>query len=323
MELRYRLYTPDDVPLLSKLWQSSTEWGALTPEIVARHLENAPFGKPIVSVAENVTTGELVGQAALMASAVLVNGKVVTAFRPMAAILDPAVRIRTLNPLHHPIFQLYRFGLEEMARRGDKLVFMLPDPRWRRAIQMFPGVQQATFPLWSIQLPLSQPFVLRAGYEAAELTTWDERVDLVFEKAAAEYPCMIVRTAETFRKKSGPPEYEVLGVYRSGELVSVVASKQKGDRQWLICDLIAADQEAAGETLKAVCNFANERANDAHFSPPLQKAGILVVPKLLPIVQQLGFRRDKYDFHLFVKLFSSEFSQADVDPSRWYVSAND
>jgi hypothetical protein len=323
MGIKFRLYTPDDLPSLSRLWQNSTEWGSLTPEIVARHIGNAPFGKPIISVAEDESTGELVGQVALTASAVSVKGKALTAFRPMAVIFDPGFKIKFLNPLHHPIFQLYGFGLEEVARRRDALVFMLPDPRWRRAIQMFQGMQQASFPLWSIPIPLARPFILRSTYEAAELSAWDQSVDHVFERTAAEYQCMVLRTADALRIKAGPPEYKVLGVHRSGQLVGVVASKQKGDRQWLICDLIATDPEAAAETLKAVCNYANDRPSDPHHEPQISKAGILAVPRLLPILEQLGFERDNYDFHLFVKLFTKEFTQAEVDPSQWYVSAND
>ena len=188
---------------------------------------------------------------------------------------------------------------------------------------MVPGFQHDTFPHWSIPLPLGRPFTLSSGYEAAELATWDEHVDRIFERTAAEYKCIVVRNAETFPKKSGPPEYTVLGVYRSGELVGAVASKQKGDRQWLICDFIAADKEATTETLKAVCNFANDRATDPHFVPPLHKAGILATPNLLPILEQLGFKKDDYTFHLFVMLFGNELSKEDVHPSGWYVSAND
>jgi hypothetical protein len=323
MELKYRLYTPEDVPVISKLWQSSTEWGALSPALVSRHLENAPFGKPIFSVAENVETGEIVGQAVLMPSLISVKGNPVTAFRPMAAIVDHTLRVRSLNPLQHPIFCLLGHGFDEMCRRGEKLVFVLPDPKWRRVIQLMPDVQHAAFPLWSLPLPLSSPFSLGANYCVSELTNWDQRVDMLFAKAAGQFACMVMRNADALLKKSGPPEYEVLGVERSGELVGVVASKQKGDRQWLICDLMAADPEAQTATLKAVCNLAHLRSTEASAAAPIHKAAVLAAPPLLPVLQELGFRRDKYDFHLFVKLFDNSMSPADVHPSLWYVSAND
>lgn len=323
MQLNYRLYTPQDVPVVSKLWQSSTEWGALTPSLISRHIENAPFGRPIISLAENTQTGEILGQAALMASLILVKGKPITAFRPMAAIMDPSLRTQSLNPLQHPIFQLYRHGFEEMRRRGEKLVFVIPDPRWRRAIQMLPDVQHATFPLWSLPLPLASIFPLAPGYTASELTNWDHRVDKLFEKAATQYDCIVVRSADALRKKAGPPEFEVLGIEHSGELVGVVASKQKGDRQWLICDCIAANTEAANESLKAVCNLAHDRSMYARAATPVLKTAILATPQMQPILKELGFRRDKYDFHLFVKILDDSLSPADVNPANWYLSAND
>jgi hypothetical protein len=322
MELKYRLYTPQDIPAMSKLWQGSTEWGGLTPTLVSRHLENGPFGKPIISLVENASTGEILGQAALMASLITVKRKPIAAFRPMAAVVSPSLRSSSLNPLQHPIFLLYRHGFEEMRRRGEKLVFVMPDPRWRRVIQMIPDVQHATFPLWSLPLPLASPFPMRSDYRTTQVTDQDQRVDSLFAKAATQYQCMVVRGADTLMKKAGPPEYELLGVERSGELVGVVASKQKGDRQWLIGDFMAADPEAANETLKAACNLADVRSREVSAAPVL-KAAILAPPQMLPLLKELGFSRDKYDFHLFVKLFDNSLSPEDVDPSHWYVSAND
>jgi len=322
MELRYRLYTPEDIPAMSKLWQSSTEWGGLTSTLVSRHLDNGPFGKPIVSLVEDVATGEILGQAALIASLITVKKEFVTAFRPMAAIVSPTLRSSSLNPLQHPIFRLYRHAFEEMRRRGEKLVFVIPDPRWRRAIQMLPDVQHATFPLWSLPLPLASPLPLRPDYRTIQLTQQDQRIDSLFARAATQYRCMVVRNADSLMKKAGPPEYELLGVERSGELVGVAASKQKGDRQWLIGDFMAADSEAAEESLKAVCNLADRRSRDGSAAPVL-KAAILATPNMLPLLKELGFLRDKYDFHLFVKLFDNSLSPEDVNPSQWYVSAND
>jgi len=134
---------------------------------------------------------------------------------------------------------------------------------------------------------------------------------------------MVVRNADPLRKKCGPPEYEVLGVERSGELVGVVASKQKGDGQWLICGFLAADPEAERATLKAVCNLAQRRATEDNTAKPINKAAILATPRLLPVLKELGFRRDQYDFHFVLKILDDSLSADIVDPSLWYLSAND
>lgn len=323
MELKFRLYTPEDVPVISELWQSSTEWGALSPAMISRHLDNAPFGKPIVTVAENVDTGKIVGQAVLMPSLISVKGNLITAFRPVAPILERSLRVRSLNPLQHPIVRLFQYGFEEMRNRGEKLVFMLPDPRWMMMFRLLPDFRSTSFPLWSLRLPMASPFPSDADYTASELTNWDQRVDKLFAKAAGQYACMVMRNADALRKKSGPPEYEVLGVERSGELVGVVASKQKGDGQWLICDFMAADSEAERATLKAVCNLAHRRATARSTATPIHKAGILAPPRLLPALRELGFSRDQYDFHLVLKILDGSLSADDVDPSLWYLSAND
>jgi hypothetical protein len=322
MALNYRLYQEGDLPQLQKLWQGSTEWGALTPALFKTHVENAPFGRPIVAVVQSID-GNIVGQTVLMPSRIAVRGEQVTAFRPLAPILDRSLRAPSFNPMQHPILQLHRYALQELHSRGEQLLFMLPDPRWMVLIRMLPDFMHASFPLWSLPIAALSGFKLEAGYTYALLMDEDKRVDKLFDKAAEQFTCMIVRDAPALFKKAGPPDYTVLGVERRGELVGVVASKAKGDQQWLICDLLYSDADAELATLKAVCNLAHARALESSPSTAIKKVAILALPQLQSSLEELGFKRDKYDFHLVVKVISGSLSNADVHPSLWYLSAND
>jgi hypothetical protein len=42
-----------------------------------------------------------------------------------------------------------------------------------------------------------------------------------------------------------------------------------------------------------------------------------------PVIRSLGFVRDQYDFPLVVHVLDQKLRAADVNPSRWYVTAND
>ena len=42
-----------------------------------------------------------------------------------------------------------------------------------------------------------------------------------------------------------------------------------------------------------------------------------------PIVRDLDFVRDAYDFPLVVHVLDSSLSKEDLNPSQWYFSAND
>ena len=110
---------------------------------------------------------------------------------------------------------------------------------------------------------------------------------------------------------------------RQGELVGLVCSRQKGERQWLICDMLAADDDACRATLMAVSNLAHARSIEAEPQAPIVKVGILATPAMQPLLAGLGFSRDKYTFHLVIRTFDDSIAKEDVDPGRWYLSAND
>ena len=118
--------------------------------------------------------------------------------------------------------------------------------------------------------------------------------------------------------------YTVLGVERGGELVGLVASRQKGEHQWLICDLLAA---SAGDplraTLAAAVNVAHSRALEPAAAEPVRKAALLVTPTLEPAARDLGFAREDYDFPLVVHALDPRLPPEEVAPEHWYVSAND
>lgn len=323
MALIYRFRQESDLPKLDKLWQNSTDWGGLTPIVLSKHFDDTPFGQSIVVVAENPEDQEIVGQAVFMPSRVSVRGKQVKAFRPFAPILARSFRASSLKSVQHPILQLHNYALEQLRGRGEQLLFALPNPRWMPLFRGLPGFLHSSFPLWSLPVPLVAQFQPEAEYSCGPLTHWDQRVDRLFEVAAQQFACMIVRDAAVLYKKVGTPDYEVLGIERSGELVGIVASKPKGDRQWLVCDLMAIDSEAEIATLQAVCNLAHRRAVEASSSQPIHKVAILAASRLQPSLKQLGFKRDNYDFYLVLKILDSSISSRDVNPSSWYLSAND
>jgi hypothetical protein len=109
---------------------------------------------------------------------------------------------------------------------------------------------------------------------------------------------------------------------RNGELVSVSCARQKGEGQWLLCDIVWADDEALRATLMAACNFAQAKTARGE-AGPVYKAGILAVPAMQPALSSLGFAPDKYTFNLVVQILDDSIARADVEPSRWYISAND
>ena len=57
--LRYRPARREDVSALSTLWEESTDWGMFTSGEWRTWYESAPYGAPLVVVAENGSESKL------------------------------------------------------------------------------------------------------------------------------------------------------------------------------------------------------------------------------------------------------------------------
>jgi hypothetical protein len=320
MALTFRLFRDDDLPQVDRLWRESADWGPFPGDLYKSYFDRAPHGRPTIAVAEDA--GTIVGQACMMPSPVTINGRQVPAFRPIAPIIAKDLRLSAFDIMQHPVAGMYRHAFSELKRRGSGLVFMIPDPHWVLLMKMVPGMLHGTFPLWSLPLPLSNAFELPAGYTCSRVDPDDPRLDLLWEKAAVCLNCAVVRNSTTLPVRTRPQGLDVLGLVRNGELVSVSCARQKGEGQWLLCDIVWADDEALRATLMAACNFAQAKTARGE-AGPVYKAGILAVPAMQPALSSLGFAPDKYTFNLVVQILDDSIARADVEPSRWYISAND
>jgi hypothetical protein len=322
-DVTYRLYQEADLPGMLRLWQEETEWGSLTPEEWRQWYLDTPFGEASTVVAARNGEG-ILGQFVFMPSLVRVNGRSIRALRPSAPIVTKTLlaALREIHPDQHPIAAMYRHATGVLQTRGYGLIYMLPDPRWLRALQMLPFLQCGMFPLWTLPVPLDAPLSLGPGYTAAPLGLRDKRIDALWEKASQLHDCLVVRNSQTLPWKVGA--HAALGVEKDGELMGLVASRAKGDRQWLVCDLLAVDGgPSLRATLAAAANLAHARALAAPPEAPIRKAAVLVTPVLEPAARELGFARDAYDFPLAVHVLDTRLPVEEVAPQRWYVSAND
>ena len=331
MGLKLEFHERADAPGLERLWREETDWGGDALQSLRRWFAEAPFGGPSAVEATDERTGRAVGQFRFMPSRVSVGGREVSAVRPFGTIVTKEAHeaAEARDAFESPVGAMYMRAVGEFQQRGVQLVYTVPDRRWvglfRRWVNAFKflrTIDYATFPLWSLPLPLPAPLALPAGFEAKPLGAWDARVDKLWESAQRLHGCQVVRDAATLRWKLGNAEHTVPAVERGGELAGLVASREKGDRQWLVCDLLAADDgESMRATLSAVCNVAH--AASLSGARELRKVAVLTTPVMEPVARDLGFARDDYDFPLVVHLLDDSLSLDDVSPARWYVSAND
>jgi hypothetical protein len=210
---------------------------------------------------------------------------------------------------------------------------MVPDPRWVRFFKMFPMLQCGSFPLFSLPLPLNRKLPIEDGYEAVPLSLADPRIDDLWRASARLHGCTVVRSARTLPYKIagfGVLRHEdlftITGVVErgSGALIGLAASRRKGDRQWLVCDVLARDAGSSlRATLAAVSNLADEKARKASPDAPIRKVALLATPVIEPVARSLGYARDAYDFPFVIHRLDPALPKEDIAPARWYVSAND
>jgi hypothetical protein len=325
MPLNYRIATADDHPALVRLWSEEGGWDRLEAEAWADRLLRTPLGAATIAVAEDSRAGELVAQFAFIPSKIVVNGELVPAVRPFAPIIARSARLQalSLDPRKTPVASLFRTAVPELVERGVRVAYMIADPHWLLLLMFNPAMTHHKFPLWSLPLPIAGPIALGPGVEASPLGAWDGRVDGLWEAASRIHACQVIRNTQSLPWKVGRGDYHVLAVERRGELVGLVASRAKGDAQWLICDVVSADLgPSLRATLAAACNLAGGW-NPPAGERPLRKVAILATPALEPVLGELGFSRDSYDFPLVVNRLGDSVPAPSVDPSRWYVSAND
>lgn len=328
MTLTYRMHTEADEPALVRFWCEHGGWDQVTADAWAHRLLRPPLGEAAIVVGTDPGTGEIRGQFAFIPSLVAVDGREVPAVRPFAPILHKGHRASLagtlLNPAKHPALAMYLHGVEEMRRRGAGVLYMMPDPSWVRLLRLFPRFQYGSFPLFSRPVPLGGPLPLGDGFTAGPCELAGGRVARLWARSSGLHGCQVVRDSRTLPWKVGSGDHEITGVERGGELVGLVASRHKGDRQWLVCDLLAADAgPCLRGTLAAAANLAHERAVAAPPDDPIRKVAVLATPAIEPAAKELGFARDQYDFHVLVEVLNPLVEKAEVAPGRWYFSAND
>lgn len=332
MGLTYEFHSDAMLPGLERLWREATDWGENTLEDLRPWFESAPFGKPSIIVATDERTGRMVGQFRFMPTRVSIDGRVVSAVRPFATIVtkeaNEAADIR--GALDSPIAAMYLLAVSEFKERGVGLLYIVPDQRWMGLFKRWvttlklAQLDYGTYPLWSLPLPLASPLPLGEGYTAAPLAALDARVDALWEKSSRLHGCMTLRDSTMLRWKLAQANYTTTAIERDGELVGLVASRRKGDRQWLVCDMLTADAgDSLRATLAAAANVAHEKSLAGEGDEAIHKVALLVTPALEAVVGEMGFRRDAYDFPLAVHVLDETIVPPDVAPSRWYVSAND
>ena len=323
MALQYRVATRDDLDALAAFWNEQSGWDTLDAASWAARFTPIPdVLETRVVVGEN-EAGEIRTQFLFLPLLVWIDGREVRGVRPFAPVVAPDARGGLdLNPLHHPIGAMFQHARHAFRDLGDGVLYLIPDPRWRRLFRPFPQFQRGQFPLLSRPLPLADGPLPLDGHAAGPFDGDWARLDPLWEASRALDGPQVVRDGRTLPWKVGQGDYQLTAVERGNDLVGFVASRHKGDRQWLVCDILAADEAAYRATLTAAVNLGHERTQ-AKEPGAIVKVSVMGTARMEPAALALGFTRERYRFHLIVERLDQTIPKEAAAPGRWGVSPND
>lgn len=328
MALIFRLAGEPDRDALVRFWCEHAGWDVIDRRVWEQRFVETPLGPASVVIAVRAQTEEIVGQFIFFPLKAVVEGKVLPAYRPFAPVINTgAFKEGEVNNFQDVLAGMYLHATQVLSAAGVALILMVPDPRWARIFQIFPGFQTASFPLYSRAFSGEQPVpALSAGYALEEIGRDDPGIDLLWDQARNLYPCMITRDRGTLHWKNSHRGYRYTGVTFGGRLVGLFVSLIKAaEKQWLLCDLLAADSGASLlNTLKAaiIRGYEDHLSLAAADRAGLGKIAVLATPLMRPMLEQLGFTPDNYRFTLVVHVLNDLLPEV-VAPERWYISAND
>lgn len=323
METRCRLYTTADIDKLVELWNENADWGIIDRAEWEKVFYYTPNGPTTIVLATNSETGEILAQFVFIPIRITVEGVEVKAFKPCAPIMRKSVR----TDLGLASFlKMYKFATKHFVAQGVYLFYMMPDPRWARGFQMIPGVQVASFPLWCLPLDKTIPEILPNGYAVENVSPSDPRINDLWASTARLYNCGVVRDTNFFSWKLSHRNYKLFGITYKSKIIGFAVFIYKKEMKGIaICDVLAEDEDALKLTLELACARASsfKLTLPTHDQLDCEKVSILATPLIQRFVEPMGFEKNKYKFSLAVHVLGKKFSKKEVNPERWYVSAND
>lgn len=331
MNITYRNYTAEDIDSIIRFWNENSGWeDNMDRAEFNKRFCASPLGLPIMMLAIDEDINEVVGLCCFLPIGVTVNGNDQKCYRTFGAVFKESFRdkfgITSFLTGKHPIVQLYNKGAKEAFEEEAALIYLLPDPRWKKILQIMP-FETRQFPLWSYKLTLVEPFILSDGIKIEKIDEIGQDIDVLWQQSLKKNLCTLTKNSLFYKFKVGfrPGHYKLYGVYDNGKLIGLFTIDNKnGGMQWRICDLLTLDNDdTLTLTLKAACNVVHLDVAKRTFKENFYKAAILATPLIEQKVKELGFYKDDYNFVLAVHSLGGKQNHKEVAPERWYISAND
>lgn len=318
--LTFRLFQPDDLAGILRLWEEHSGWGGITAKQFDDWYINTPYGECLIVVAVN-EKNTIVGQEVFTPSRIYTNGEEKKALRISAPILTKEFRAQISNAAH-PIIRMYKTGVEAAVEKGFSLIYSFPMAAWIPIIKLnFPRIGNDSGKLCAGQiecysLALKSFSSCKNGYKTSVIKTFSDEYDSFWRATAVNFPLntAIVRKSNWLNWKFGG--HLVLEVRKDNELIGYTAIKKETG---LIEDALARTPDDLEIVVKEVVNYLSaEKDIFPHGEIKLKRT-----PATFSIIEKLDFQKIAFKFGFWCFSPDDSIAVENLKISRWFMMPND
>jgi hypothetical protein len=310
-QLTYRLYEEQDIPGLLRLWETNTEWGALTPEQWRKWYIDTPYDACFIAVGVD-QAGEIRAQCVSTPTLLSVGEQQFKGHRLTAPILDKSLRAASSN---HPIACLYQTIREAAVAEDHGLTYAYPNSSLHSFLRRYiPALRMES--LGCLSTPLSVWLGLEiAGTTVRQTTHFGPEYQELWLESKRDFPIPIavVRSPAWLQYKyGGKLALEVRGA--TGTLLGyTVFDKNTG----LLLDCLARTRESL------TCALKSSLAWLACHHGELGEVKAMHTSFLAPILDSLRFVAHDFEFLLGREVLNPNLSFDSFDLNQWHFMPGD
>lgn len=317
-QFNVRLFKPDDLPGILRLWRDDSGWGEITEEQWRSWYMDTPWGESIIPVVED-SSGEIVGQGALNPFDIRLCRAIGIGYRVSAPILRTEIRTGSALSPNHPTRRMLELGMETAKQRGAMIAYAMPLAAWRGFFHRIPGFQVQLFKCAKINLnetlsdSATDPLIVEhtMELEGEHIQLWESAFRTMRVQAAMERNLRLMnyRTSNQLTLNIRTSDSKLLGY---------VGIKNKTG---LIVDLVAKTTQDIGRILNAVSHSL--RSGVHRLDDDVESLKVMVTPQIQPHLDTIGSMPDVYKFLFCVCPLSNLVDSDMVQPSQWYLTGGD
>jgi hypothetical protein len=326
-KLTYRLYDSKDMEGVLHLWEQYSGWGAITHQEFEDWYLNTPYGSCIVVIATD-ETDNVVGQLVFTPSHVHLDSIEVKALRAGAPILHESLKNGRITHYDHPVFAMFRKGMEVAKQQGFSLIYLFPALGWTTVLKLFPkyglpDVEVASYGCFKISLEDSSTFYTKQDESYVELleNKFNHEYDHLWKEAALQFPinCGVVRNSKWLNWKLSGHRVFVIKDKRSKQLKGYVAIRKDSG---LIVDALAGTKVDLKNILVTLVHAIH------HLNPnrlPVKWTNLngMYTPLFQSLFPDTEIDSVNYTFAFGCYPLAEGVSQIQIEPSNWYMMPND